>query len=265
MEPPARLGYDEDVGPADDGPADDGRAKVLAIIPAYEAATTIGPVVRQVARHLPVVVVDDGSTDGTAQAAEVAGARVLPHARNQGKGAALRTGFRHALESGSAAVLTLDADGQHEPASIPAFLEAWRTGKAPLVIGRRDFGQMPLSRRLANVAGTILFSWAVGRRIADNQSGFRLVAPPLLPRLLESTEPGFEFEVEMITLAIRAGLAIDWVPIPTIYGAQGSHIRPGAHVTNFLRVAWQARRSVGSPIDLDEPSGDDGRTRPDEA
>jgi glycosyltransferase involved in cell wall biosynthesis len=235
--------------------------EVVAVIPAYEAATTIGSVVGQVARHLPVVVVDDGSTDGTAQAALAAGARVLPHARNQGKGAALRTGFRHALESGSMAVLTLDADGQHEPACIPAFLEAWRAGKAPLVIGRRDFGQMPLSRRLANVAGTIVFSWAVGRRIADNQSGYRLIAGPLLPRLLESTEPGFEFEVEMITLAIRAGLAIDWVAIPTIYGSQGSHIRPGAHVSNFLRVAWQARRSVGSPIDLDDAPATTARDR----
>jgi hypothetical protein len=111
---------------------------------------------------------------------------------------------------------------------------------------------MPLSRRLANNLGTWTFSWAVGRRIADNQSGYRLIARPLLPRLLESHEAGFEFEVEMITLAIRAGLAIDWVPIPTIYEDQGSHIRPFAHVTNFLRVARDARRSVGQPLDLSD-------------
>ena len=90
----------------------------------------------------------------------------------------------------------------------------------------------------------------MGRPIADNQSGYRLIARPLLPRLLESEERGFEFEVEMITLAIRAGLAIDWVPIPTIYEGGGSHIRPLAHVRHFLRVAWAAHRSVDQPISL---------------
>ncbi len=228
------------------GPTQD----IVAVIPAFQAARTIAGVVEETARHLPVLVVDDGSTDDTATAAESAGAEVLRQVPNQGKGAALRAGFQRALEAGSTAVVTLDADGQHDPTCIPAFLEAWRSRHAPLIIGQRDFSRMPLSRRLANNLGTWTFSWAVGRRIADNQSGYRLIARPLLPRLLESQEAGFEFEVEMITLAIRAGLAIDWVPIPTIYEDQGSHIRPLAHVTNFLRVAWAARRSVGRPLDL---------------
>ena len=133
--------------------------------------------------------------------------------------------------------------------------------RAPLIIGRRDFSRMPLSRRLANILGTWTFSRAVGRPIADNQSGYRLIAGPLLPRLLESGEPGFEFEVEMITLAIRAGLAIDWVPIPTIYEDGGSHIRPVSHVLDFLRVAWSAHRSVGDLITLgDEASQPPGAT-----
>jgi glycosyltransferase involved in cell wall biosynthesis len=197
-----------------------------------------------------VLVVDDGSTDETADLAEAAGAEVLRQVPNQGKGAALRAGMRRALDRGASAVVTLDADGQHDPARIPAFLDAFRARQAPLIIGQRDFSRMPLSRRLANNLGTWTFSWAVGRPIADNQSGYRLIARPLLPRLLESQEPGFEFEVEMITLAIRAGLAIDWVPIPTIYEDQGSHIRPLSHVSNFLRVAWAARRTVGQPLDL---------------
>jgi len=224
---------------------------VIAVIPAYQAAATLDEVVRQTAEHLPVLVVDDGSSDETSAVAEAAGAEVLRQPTNQGKGAALRRGFRHALEGGVEAVLTLDADGQHDPSCAPAFLEAWHTNGAPLIIGRRDFGQMPISRRIANNLGTQTFSWAVGRHIDDNQSGYRLIAPPLLPHLLESEEAGFEFEVEMITDAIRAGLTIDWVSIPTIYEDAGSHIRPVAHVTNFLRVARSARRSVGTPLDLD--------------
>ena len=225
---------------------------VIAVIPAYQAAATLDEVVRRTAEHLPVLVVDDGSSDETSAVAEAAGAEVLRQPANQGKGAALRRGFRHALDGGAESVLTLDADGQHDPSCAPAFLEAWRTNGAPLVIGRRDFSQMPLSRRIANNLGTQMFSWAVGRHIDDNQSGYRLIARPLLPHLLKSEEAGFEFEVEMITDAIRAGLVIDWVPIPTIYEDAGSHIRPVAHVTNFLRVARVAHRSVGTPLDLGE-------------
>ncbi len=225
-------------------------SNVIAVIPAYQAAMTLDKVVRATAEHVPVLVVDDGSTDDTAAVAEAAGAEALLQRPNQGKGAALRRGFRHALDTGAKAVLTLDADGQHDPACVPDFLEQWRSGRAPLVIGRRDFSQMPLSRRLANNLGTRVFSWAVGRHIEDNQSGYRLIAQPLLGHLLESREAGFEFEVEMITDAIRAGLTIDWVPIPTIYADAGSHIRPVAHVANFLRVAGAARRSVGRPLDL---------------
>ena len=224
--------------------------EVIAVIPAYQAAPTLDAVVRATREHLPVLVVDDGSTDETSAVAEAAGAEVIRQEPNQGKGAALRYGFAYVLEQGAVAVLTLDADGQHDPACAPDFLEAWRARGAPLIIGRRDFSQMPLSRRVANNLGTQTFSWAVGRHIDDNQSGYRLIAQPLLPHLLASTEDGFEFEVEMITDAIRAGLAIDWVPIPTIYEDAGSHISPVTHVTNFLRVARAARRSVGTPLDL---------------
>lgn len=227
-----------------------GSSEIIAVIPAYQAAATLDEVVRATKEHLPVLVVDDGSTDETSSVARAAGAEVLRQEPNQGKGAALRRGFTHALDSGVSAVLTLDADGQHDPACAPDFLEAWRERGAPLIIGRRDFGQMPLSRRLANDLGTRVFSWAVGRHIEDNQSGYRLIAGPLLPHLLASSEDGFEFEVEMITDAIRAGLVIDWVPIPTIYDDAGSHISPVSHVVNFLRVARDARRKVGTPLDL---------------
>ncbi len=230
----------------------DPTAPVFALIPGYNEAPRIGPVIAEARRHLPVVVVDDGSHDGTAGVAEAAGATVLRQVPNQGKGAALRAGFRHALDAGAAAVVTLDADGQHDPAEIPAFLAAWEARHAPLIIGRRAFHEMPLVRRIANTLGTWTFSRAVGRHIPDNQSGYRLIGSRLLPLLLGSSETGFEFEVEMIATAIRADIPIDWVPIRTIYAGEPSHIQPIAHVTSFLRAARDAHRTVRRPLP-DEP------------
>jgi glycosyltransferase involved in cell wall biosynthesis len=222
--------------------------RVVAVVPAYQEGPRIGDVVRGAALYVPVLVVDDGSTDGTAEAARAAGATVVSHVANQGKGAALRAGFQRALREGADAVITLDADGQHDPGEIPAFLAAWERSGAQLVIGQRDFRRMPPLRRLANDLGQRTFSWAVGRHVPDNQSGYRLLVRRLVERLLESQESGFEFEVEMITLAIRAGYTIEWLPIRTIYRGEPSHIRPWSHVTSFLRVAREARRTVGQPL-----------------
>lgn len=215
----------------------------LVLIPAHNEEKRIAAVVEAAKKHLPVLVVDDGSSDGTARAAEAAGASVTRHAVNQGKGAALRSGFRTALEQGCDFVLTLDADGQHDPAEIPAFLEDYAATKADLIIGRRDFRQMPFIRRLSNTLGTLLFSWAVGRRIPDNQSGYRLIGRRLLEMeaVLQSAEAGFEFEVEMIALAIKEGLRIEWVPIRTIYRDEKSHIKAWKHFYRFLGISKKAR------------------------
>ena len=217
---------------------------VLALIPAYEEGPRIGAVVAAAGRHLPVVVVDDGSSDDTAANAEAAGATVLLQVPNAGKGAALRAGFRHALEQGAEAAVTLDADGQHDPAEIPAFLAAFAESRQELVIGRRDFSAMPPIRRASNTLGGLVFSAAVGRSIPDNQSGYRLIGRRLMTALLDSDEDGFEFEVEMIAVAIALGLPIGWVPIRTIYAGAPSHIRPWAHFTEFLRATGKARRRI---------------------
>ena len=116
---------------------------LIALIPAYDEGPRIGPVVMAARAHLPVLVVDDGSSDDTATRAESAGATVVRHVPNAGKGAALRAGFRHALDGGAAAVVTLDADGQHDPAEIPGFLAAFEAGRPELIVGRRDFAAMP--------------------------------------------------------------------------------------------------------------------------
>jgi glycosyltransferase involved in cell wall biosynthesis len=222
---------------------------IVALIPGYNEGPRIAEVVRGAAAHLPVLVVDDGSSDDTAAQARSAGASVIEQRPNQGKGAALRAGFRRALADDADAVLTLDADGQHDPADIPPFLAAWRPDPRPdLVIGRRNFRAMPPIRRLSNVLGGWAFSWAVGRPIPDNQSGYRLVSRRIMEATLASDEHGFEFEVEMITSCIRLGGTIAWVPIRTIYAGEPSHIRPLAHLRSFIRIVRKARREVRQPL-----------------
>ena len=218
--------------------------RILAVIPGYQEGPRIASVVERTRAFLPCVVVDDGSTDDTAAQAEAAGATVLVQRPNAGKGAALRRGFRHALEQGCEAIVTLDADGQHDPAEIPLFLSAFEAARPELIIGRRDFGAMPPVRRLSNSLGGWVFSAAVGRNVPDNQSGYRLIGRQLMTALLDSEEHGFEFEVEMIARCIALGLPMTDVPIRTIYAGEPSHIRPWAHFTSFLRVSRDARRIV---------------------
>ena len=223
------------------------RGAILAVIPAHDEEPRIGRVVDAARRHLPVLVVDDGSSDATAAVAARAGARVISQAPNQGKGAALRAGFSAALAEGAEAVVTLDGDGQHDPAEIPAFLATYARRTlaglpTELIVGRRDFRHMPPTRRLSNWAGTVVLSAAVGRWIEDNQSGYRLVGRRLMAATLDSGESGFAFEVEMIAICLREGWPIAWVPIRTIYGEERSHIRPMRHLREFLDVTRRARR-----------------------
>jgi glycosyltransferase involved in cell wall biosynthesis len=220
--------------------------KGLALIPAYNEAARVAEVVTGARGHLPVLVVDDGSTDDTAVRAEEAGADVLRQVPNRGKGVALQAGFVYALDEGYEAVLTLDADGQHDPAEIPQFLDVYATRHTDLIIGARDFRHMPPIRRLSNTVGRWSFSWAMGQPIRDNQSGYRLISRRLLEALLASSETGFEFEVEMIVICIQRGFRLDWVPIRTIYAGEGSHIQPWYHTVNFFRMVWQTRRSTRS-------------------
>jgi glycosyltransferase involved in cell wall biosynthesis len=231
--------------------ADAGRS-VLAVIPGHNEAGRIGPVVRAVAAlGLPVLVVDDGSSDGTGAEAEAAGARVLRLEPNRGKGAALKAGFRLGLEQGDTstggfwpAFLTLDGDGQHDPAEIPRLLEAWERSGADLVVGMRDYRDMPPIRWFTNSVSRIIFSRALGQRIPDNQSGFRIHSRRLAEAALASEEVGFAFEVEEIAICVGRGYGLAWVPIKTIYGTEKSDIKPWSHFSSFIRVTHRARRRM---------------------
>ena len=216
--------------------------RIVALIPAYNADRFVGDVIRQARQHVPVIAVNDGSTDRTLAEITAAGATVIDQRPNQGKGAALKRGFRAALDEGVAAVITLDADGQHDPAEIPRFLDRFHATGADLVIGERDFSKMPLVRRVSNTVGRAAFSWAIGRRVRDNQSGYRLLSRRLMEAVLASEERGYEFEMDMIVIAVRRGWPIEGVPIRTIYGEETSHIKPLQHVVHFFRMVRQARK-----------------------
>jgi glycosyltransferase involved in cell wall biosynthesis len=220
--------------------------KIYALIPAHNEHLHISVVVTAAIKHLPVLVVDDGSTDDTAALAEAAGAQVLRKSPNQGKGAALITGFKRCLAQGADAVITLDGDEQHDPAEIPAFLAAYARQPVGMIIGQRDYSQMPIFRRTTNTLGRAMISLALGQHIPDNQSGYRLISRSLLERLLDSPEKGFELEVDMITLCLKYNLGLAWVPIRTIYAGQASHIRPFRHLVQYVRIVFKAWRTMHS-------------------
>ncbi len=210
----------------------------VALIPAYDAVSTLAPVIEEARLSLPVVVVDDGSVDGTGELAARLGATVLRHPQNRGKGAALKTGFAWAMENGLEGVVTLDADGQHLASEIPRFLEARRETGADLIIGSRRhlFGGMLPRRRLANTFSAWGITWASGVRVDDSQSGFRFYSTRLMREVaLRST--GFDLESEVIVAAARRGLKIMTIPIDLgfVDGLSTSHYRP---LADSIRIAW---------------------------
>jgi len=216
------------------------------MIPAYNEEKHLGQVIQVANFFLPVIVVDDGSVDNTEQISREAGAIVFKQIPNQGKGAALQRGFQECLALEYDFVITLDADGQHNPNEISKFIDSYLTDKKYLIIGYRDFTKMPLVRRMANSIGGLLFTWAIRIPIKDNQSGYRLISKELITENLDSNEQGFEYEVEMIVRCVKSGLKIGWVPIQTIYADETSHIRPFHHFINFIRVVISTRKRMKS-------------------
>jgi hypothetical protein len=190
----------------------------IVVIPCYQGVRKVADVVRGArATGLPVVVVDDGSTDGSGAAAEAAGATVLRHPANRGKGAALASGFAYAKKIGADAVLTMDADGQHDAGEIPALVAAHEREPRALVIGVRSFApeDMPRRSRVGNRISTWWISRYAGMRYADTQSGFRVYPSALFDVPLRSTK--FDTETELLLRAAKMKLGLVEVPIKTIY------------------------------------------------
>ena len=217
--------------------------QVVVLMPTYNEVQHIGAVVKAALQYVPaVIVIDDGSSDGSAAAAALAGAKVIAHPVNQGKGAALNTGFDYAASREVAAAITMDADGQHDPAELPKFLEAFQADLGDVIIGQRQFEQMPGIRQWGNRTGTRLLNWAMGEAVPDNQSGYRLLKREVL-RTVRPRSTRFEAEVEILLRAKLAGFRIAWVPIRTIYADEVSHYRKIQDSILFLKMVWRIRQA----------------------
>ena len=211
---------------------------VYVVIPGYFEGERVGEVVKGVKAHCSnIVVVDDGSTDETSAAAATAGAHVLRHEVNQGKGVALQTGFDYALEQGCDAVITLDADGQHAPDEIVQFIAAFQKGEGEVLVGNRmeNTRDMPLVRRWTNQFMSWLLSRKMGQRVPDTQNGYRMYSRASLQQL-DTVSSGFAAESEQLIKLARAGFKIGAVPVSTIYGDEKSKINPFSDTLKFFAM-----------------------------
>lgn len=211
---------------------------VIAVIPAYNEENSIAKVIVLTKRYVDkVIVVDDGSKDLTRDIAEELGAIVIAHDRNRGYGAALRTGFKEALKESPRIVITLDADGQHDPSEIPKLIKPILEGKADVVLGSRFIkgakGKMPFYRKIAISFITKLTRRSMKIKISDAQSGFRAYKSEVLP-LLIPTESGMGASVEILDKAALHKLKIVEVPITVSYSPGTSTHNPLYHGMDVL-------------------------------
>ncbi|MFA6523229.1 MAG: glycosyltransferase family 2 protein [Candidatus Peribacteraceae bacterium] len=213
---------------------------IIAVIPAFNEAKRVGPVVEGARRFAEaVIVVDDGSTDETVSVCERAGAHVVRHLENAGAGAATMTGLEAARTMGATTVITLDADGQHDPSDIPLVLAPIHEGRADIVFANR-FGQrnnIPAIRRIFNSIGNVLTLLAAGMWVSDSQCGFKAFGPKALSEI-DLRMTGFEFCTEIVREAAVRHWRVAQVPTKVIYSeytmAKGQSFANG--VKTALRI-----------------------------
>lgn len=192
---------------------------VTAIIPAKNEGISIGSIVIKTKRHVDrVIVIDDGSIDDTASIARSAGAEIIRHQTNKGKGEALKTGFYEARKNGTKIIVTIDGDGQHDPDEIPKLIEPIKLGMADIVIGSRflNGNEIPFIRRLGQLFLDKSTSLNCGIKSTDSQSGFRAFAIHTVPKFRFMSK-GFSIESEMLEDAADAGFRIKDIDINVRY------------------------------------------------
>ncbi|HYS19475.1 MAG TPA: glycosyltransferase family 2 protein [Gemmatimonadales bacterium] len=216
--------------------------RITVVVPAFQAAASVGEVVARTRASVPaarVIVVDDGSSDGTGSVAAAAGASVVRHDTNRGKGAALRSGVAQVATGqggGGSVIVTLDSDGQHPPEEIPRLVAPIAEGQADLVLGARErTAAMPLGRRLTNRLSAALASRIGGQSIPDAQTGFRAFTAEIAA-LVRPPESHYEYEAAFLLEALARRVRVASIPIPTVYHGAPSHFRTVADTWRLARI-----------------------------
>lgn len=215
---------------------------VIVVLPAYNAESTVGTVVKGLREALPnarIIGINDGSSDGTGALLRFICDRTIEFSENRGKGVALREGFKAALETDCRAVLTIDSDGQHDPAFAQSILGA--LDQDHIAIGTRDLSQeqVPRHRRIANWLSTTATRLVSGGAVRDSQSGYRAIRREVLEEV-HAEGDRYEFETDFIIRAAHAGFTITNVPISTIYGPP-SYFREFRDAMLVIGVLWKHR------------------------
>ena len=216
--------------------------KLCVLLPAYNEGAVIGGLVRKISGRISdVIVVDDGSIDNTCREAEEAGAVVLKNSSNLGKGASLRKGFEYIVRENYDALITMDADGQHDCGEIPSFIRAAEETGADILLGTRmgSVGGMPFLRLLTNVVTSMIVSALCLQKITDSQTGYRMIRTGVLRNVKLQTS-NYETESEILIKASRKGFRIREIPIKTIYGNQVSGIKPGKDTLRFIKLVLKS-------------------------
>ncbi|NIP42054.1 MAG: glycosyltransferase family 2 protein [candidate division Zixibacteria bacterium] len=218
--------------------------KILVLIPAYKASDTLPELVERINEYVKkehILIVEDGSPDNTYDVAVSTGAVVLRHEVNRGKGEALKTGFKYALQNRYAGIISIDADLQHDPALIPEFIRVAEEQDADVIIGTRErnLANMPFERFLTNELTSLIISCFSGRFVRDSQSGYRYTSRRAL-RAIKLRSSRYDTESEFLFKSGQAGFKVWEIKIPTIYSGSESHINPLVDTGRFVRLMWKS-------------------------
>ncbi|MSQ46661.1 MAG: glycosyltransferase family 2 protein [Ignavibacteria bacterium] len=218
--------------------------KFAILIPAFQAEKTISKLLSDIAKitttiqdEVITIVVNDASTDSTEKIASNFPIILLKHETNKGKGAALKTGFAFAINQNVDAVLTIDADLQHEPIYIKQFINEFKKGNFDLIIGNRinRFTNMPIHRQLSNLVTSFLVTAKTKIKIPDSQSGYRIITTKIL-ETISLNHDGFILETELLINAARSKFKISSIPISTIYSNNKSHMTNWKSTIEFIKL-----------------------------